>query len=451
MKLHEKARLVRGLICGLCIAGIVGALQAPLALAGPGQLDPTFGNGGRAVAALDFGEPRFWYAVKVQAVRTPNGRILVSGNETLVKYLANGRLDKGFARGGILHVESVEGYPFELNGLGVDSQGRIVTVGTAIVGASEPGAFSPKAAILRFEPDGTPDPSFGGGDGAVLTNLGSPPPSQSGVIGGLQISGVAIDAADRIVVSGSRIDGTNYCGPIWGGFVARLMAQGDPDPTFGNGGIAIYDPALLQSADELALDRAGAPIFFGAGYECRGSRQSGPTLYRDEPNGQPNLAFGWQGRMAVSYSPRQIAFDRRGRIVAIADGKLIRLLPSGAPDPTFWPTIVNLRGARSALDDLAVGRDGSVLVTGREALYDRAHRREPRRRLVLARLGPRGKLDRTFGKAGIVTSAFGHSSNTVGRQVLLDGKEHAIVVGSVRNRKLPTGEGLALFRYNLTP
>jgi hypothetical protein len=58
-------------------------------------------------------------------------------------------------------------------------------------------------------------------------------------------------------------------------------------------------------------------------------------------------------------------------------------------------------------------------------------------------------LDRDFGRAGIVRTRFGGFSDTVGRQVLLDGKGHAIVAGTVSDEELRTGEGLALYRYDL--
>jgi len=419
----------------------------------PRDLDQGFGVRGKAVAALDFGNPKFWYAVHVLAAHTPNGRILVAGNNSVLRYLPSGRLDRRFAENGVLQIENVEGAnKFELRGLAVDSKDRIIAAGTA-----ESPQETRSAAILRFNPGGTVDPTFGG-DGALVTDFAVPfrshPPLPWPSFKGpwIQVTGVAVDSEDRIVVSGSAAREWGYCNAVESGFVGRIDPQGNADSSFGEGGVAVYEPTRLGSAQGVVLDSTGAPLSFGRGYSCRESPATGSTVDRLEINGSPSSAFGREGLASVRPYPRGIALDGLGRIVVMERWRVQRLLPSGNLDRRFGKggtTRTLLRGKWSGLDDLAVAQNGDMLLTGHQVHY--FGKREPRRRLVLLRLNPHGMLDRHFGDGGVVKTRFGRPSNTVGRQVLLDGKGHAVVGGTVRNRRLLTGAGLALFRYDLKP
>lgn len=401
------------------------------------------------MAALDFGNPKFWYEVRVRAARTRSGRILVAGNNSVLRYLPSGKLDRGFAEGGVLRIENVAGQKFTLRGLAADSKDRIVAAGTV-----RSPRYTHSAAILRFEPGGAIDPTFGGADGAVVTDFAVPFQPEPPLFHGPQlgVTGVAVDQHDRIVVSGSAARKVSYCIAMNSGFVGRIDSQGNVDSSFGDGGVAVYEPTRLESAEGVALDSVGAPLTFGRGYSCRETPATGPTVNRLELDGSPSSAFGQEGQAAVHPYPRGIALDGLGRIIVMEEERVQRLLPSGNPDRSFGKggtTRALLHGTGSGLDGLAVTGNGDVLVTGHQAHHFGG--REPRRRLVLARVSSHGVLDRRFGDAGVVKTGFGRPSNTVGRQVLLDGKGHAVVAGMVRNRRLSTGEGLALFRYHLKP
>ena len=412
------------------------------------------------MASLDFGEPRFWYGVEVQATQAPDGRILVAGknlitgNNLLLRFLPNGRNDRSFGSNGILSIKSVEGTPFDLAGLAIDSQGRIIAAGTAAASIETQPSKGNRAAVLRLMPSGAPDPTFGGGDGAIVTDFelqAQPNKSECGSFcPSLSVSGVAVDSAERIVVSGSVLRARFYCNES-GAYVGRLDPQGNIDPNFGSGGTTTYEPSSMHSAEGLVLDELGAPLFFGWDGYCHGGPDFNPILVnRLDVNGSPDLSFGQSGQVVTNDFLQKMALDSSGRIVVLEGVNVRRLLPSGALDSSFargGRTRIPLGGTQSGISDLGLTKRDGVVVVGTQ-VHD-FHRPEPRRRLVVARLSPQGLFDKHFGNGGFARIRFGRPSNTVGRKIMLDDKGHAIVVGMVRNQRLATGEGLALYRVDL--
>src|SRR5262249_35241833 len=123
-----------------------------------GSLDPEFGTGGRIVTSMPEG------AAGYAAVLQPDGKIIVTGSAgdqlLLARYNSDGSLDSTFGSGGLISSISGEGYSVV-----IDSEGKIV------VGGSAAGETGDDFAILRFNPDGSPDASFGT-DGVATMDLG---------------------------------------------------------------------------------------------------------------------------------------------------------------------------------------------------------------------------------------------------------------------------------------
>jgi uncharacterized delta-60 repeat protein len=419
------------------------------------ELDQSFGNHGRAVAALDFGGRRFWYAVHVYSALTPAGDVVLAGSNSngigaqIVRYLPSGLLDPNFGQGGLLRIDSVEGGEFGMADLTVDSLGRIVLTGGA--------GPSWRAVVMRLKPDGAPDPTFGGGDGVVFPEFGIPqfrltpveiePPAMSRVY----LTAIAVDVAGRIVLTGSAARAPSYCVSINSGIVGRLTADGSIDTSFGNGGVVVYEPDVIDSVPSLALDRSGAATIWGVGDSCRESPTGGPQIARLSPDGRPDSAFGADGHVALAQVPTHLALDRFGRTLFLeSNGSVHRLLLNGNSDQGFGHNGVvhlNLRGKWSRFHDLAVAPNGSVLVTGVQTQYHGTA--NPWRRLVLASLTAKGKPRRAFGTNGVLKLRSGRGVNTVGRQVMVDAKGRALVAGTVGNLRLPGGQGLVLYRFDL--
>lgn len=135
-----------------------------------GMPDTTFSGDGSI--RLDLSETGS--TANALAIR-PDGRIVAGGYASQMFALAQlttaGEPDPQFGGGdGYSVAEPPGGYRFSwINALDIDSDGRIVAGGE--VGAWEPNYFY-DFAVARFNPKGSFDSSFGGGDGVVIKDVG---------------------------------------------------------------------------------------------------------------------------------------------------------------------------------------------------------------------------------------------------------------------------------------
>ena len=150
-----------------------------------GQLDPAFGSAGEVFTNL-LGPPNSPF--NAMTVSQPDGKIvLVSPNsgEFVVRRLnPDGSPDTTFGTDGLATLAD-PGLESPLAAVAVDATGRIL-----VVGQDNYLGF----AVGRLEPNGTPDPTFGTGGLATLSY---------GKAVGIYPSGLAVDAAGRIVLTGS--------------------------------------------------------------------------------------------------------------------------------------------------------------------------------------------------------------------------------------------------------
>jgi uncharacterized delta-60 repeat protein len=169
-----------------------------------GRLDRSFGDGGRVVT--DFAG---YVDVAFGLALQPDGDILAGGyavvgydpfnqedqDFAMARYLSDGSLDFSFERDGRATTDasqSVWGDQDQARAIALQSDGRIVAVGYALM--DQHGSAANDFALVRYEPDGSLDTSFGG-DGIVTTDLSS---YEDAVAVGIQDDG-------RIVVAGWTI------------------------------------------------------------------------------------------------------------------------------------------------------------------------------------------------------------------------------------------------------
>ena len=135
------------------IAAFAGAAHA----AG-GNLDPTFSHDGKVTTAFAGGAGAWSVAIQ------PDGMIVVAGGAVgkfgLARYDKDGGLDTTFGGNGKVTTDLTGGEDVA-RGVAVQADGKIVAVGHA--------NFR-RFAIVRYNPNGTLDTTFGG-DGVVLTNF----------------------------------------------------------------------------------------------------------------------------------------------------------------------------------------------------------------------------------------------------------------------------------------
>ncbi len=159
-----------------------------------GILDPSFGSGGIVTTGFPGQD-----AGGFDLLPLPSGQILVAGGGPgagspdfadflLLRYNSNGSLDTTFGTGGFV-LTDIRGTSDNCQGIAIDASGKIILVGQSF-GLAAGSSFS----MVRYNPDGSLDASFGTG-GKVLTDfLGS------GIEGA---SDVLIQADGRIVLGGS--------------------------------------------------------------------------------------------------------------------------------------------------------------------------------------------------------------------------------------------------------
>lgn len=350
-----------------------------------GALDLDFGQGGRAV--VDFQGPTDNAAFDV--VVEPDGKTVLTGlgyrggdaDFMLVRYNLDGSLDAGFGQGGIVSAD-FGGYETS-EAVARDAQGRFL-VGGQIEG---------RAAVVRFDASGRIDAGFGqGGRIALDTPAGN-------------LKDLVVDAQGRfLVLADAYINGSSDL------LVARFDADGDADPSFGQGGWLPIRHEGQDSPKALALDGQGRVVVLGQLYAADYTHSSF-VVDRLGSDGQLDTGFGQAGTTAFDFNgqsyPGGLAIDAQDRIVVVGNATsggfgntrpaVARLSASGALDPSFGggkfqfdiqPGVSSF----SAIADVAIAADGGLLVGGEVNIvgYDYA----------VVRIASDGALDASFGDGG---------------------------------------------------
>ncbi len=424
----------------------VGLACAPPAIAADGDLDPTFGSGGRVVTPLgEFVEEN---AVTIDG----EGRIVAVGKATgpsnsdmaVVRYLPTGALDSSF------NVDGIATFDFpaandsdDAFAVTVDAAGGILAAGSSFDGSEN------RFALIRVSPNGALDTSFGppGSNGFVRTHLFD---------GSAYATAMALDAQGRIVLAGRTLNGDLDMG------VVRYDSAGELDPSFGAGGIQNVDfcPCAgdQEYANAVAIDAQGRIVLAGR-TRIPPSTSSDFALARLNPDGSGDATFGPnlvanQGQVITPMGPGLdeafgITLDPQGRIVVsgqavIEDGgnshfALARYNPDGSLDQTLsedgkvnTPVRQESSGSDGA-HGVGVDSQGRIVVAGRASVSLGAND------FAVARYQPNGTLDPTFGAGGVATSA-----NGLGLAVAFDARERIVVAGTV----LP-GDGTSNSEFGL--
>ncbi|MFF8403008.1 calcium-binding protein [Streptomyces sp. NPDC014846] len=156
------------------------------AVAAPGDLDPSFSGDG--LVLTDLGGLDQANDVALQS----DGRIVSVGSHdgdfALTRHLPDGTPDTGFGGDGTVTTAlAPEGLDDQARGVAVQPDGKIVVVGSAWRDYEDCCWF----VVARYNPDGTPDRSFDG-DGFVFTDFGRPEEAMD----------VAVRPDGRIVAAG---------------------------------------------------------------------------------------------------------------------------------------------------------------------------------------------------------------------------------------------------------
>jgi uncharacterized delta-60 repeat protein len=157
--------------------GTIVGCETPVARYLPnGGPDTSFSGNG--TVATNFGGTNRANSVAIDS----QDRIVIAGEGVVARYRQNGTLDPSFGTGGIATLPT----PAYLTSVAIDSQGRIVALG------SRPAGDGYRFVVMRFLSDGSPDPSFGNGGKIVRPEQG-------------YAFAVAINSKDQIMAAGGTL------------------------------------------------------------------------------------------------------------------------------------------------------------------------------------------------------------------------------------------------------
>ena len=467
-------RLGRALICCWCLSlAALGASVPAFADPGVGRLDRGFGEGGwtltrPGVASAETG---------VELALAPDGSAVVAGafSGPVVRFLPDGRPDRGFGEDGLLRLgpatlrEGVEQLTFFRRSLAVDGRGRVLVFGrqtdtreTFVPSGQANGQPKSSAVVLRFTPEGRPDPTFGEGAGFIRSDFGL----GSGLETAIPMVGVlaaTVDSRDRpvfvagasVAVSGCHAHGSVAEVPR---AVVRLNEAGAPDPTFGADGVSPIGGSTEFPG--LGLDAADQPVS-GVGRldPYHGGCAPGTAVFRLRQDGARIAGFGSDGVRIFRRFHLALVEPSGALILSRRDGRtlhLLRVRADGSRDKGFGrggvaqvrlPAIPELHVKPAAVD--AKGRILLVGFVGSPSAEPAAGR--PRHScLVVARLLADGRPDPGFGHSGWLFTRVPRALEATSAEGRFDSRGRLLVAATVTKQHHRNG-ALAVVRYLLGP
>lgn len=293
-----------------------------------GAPDPTFGDNGTVMTG--FGDPEDCSAHAESVALDPQGAIVVAGTMdctkagidsrfAIARYATDGSLDSSFSDDGRVTTNFTPQYD-KASDVAVQSDGKVVVSGTAAYWIVEiPDALPSRAALVRYELDGTLDPTFGG-DGRVMTSFRS-----RRCPGSNESYGLAIQPDGMIVEGGSAACAAEARGvphPRWA--LARYRPDGTLDPAFGGDGRVVSIFSDITWGDwmsaGIAIQSDGKIV--AAGSTCRSNPRFALARYR--PSGRLDRAFGDDGRVRTVFGTgRGCAQGGWGGLGIQGDGKIV--------------------------------------------------------------------------------------------------------------------------------
>ncbi len=369
----------------------------------PGSLCLDFGSNG--TVTTDFvGEIDNANAVVLQ----PDGKIIAVGRAqsggnndfALARYNSDGSLDPTFGTGGL--VITLFGGNDIANAAVLQPDGKIIAVGQ----------ISGLFGLVRYNSDGSLDPTFGTG-GFVITP-------------GTGIARAAVLQPDGKIIAVGQFSAD------FG--LARYNSDGSLDTTFGTGGLVTTNFGGVDRARAVVLQPNGKIIAAG---QARSGGIDDFALARYNSDGSLDPTFGAGGLVRTDFageddSARSVVLQSDGKIIAaglvgsggIDDFGLARYNSDGSLDPTFGTgglVTTDFAGGDDRAFALVLQPDGQIIAVG---LVNSGGNND----FGLARYNSNGSLDLTFGTGGLVTTGF-IGGDAIPRAAVLQPDGKLIAVG----------------------
>jgi uncharacterized delta-60 repeat protein len=394
--------------------GLFLALSASVSAA-PGDLDMTFGSGGIVFTATG-NNPSLDIAQEM-AIQ-PDGKIVVVGDGgtfgnfnnwdfAVIRYNPDGSLDTSFGGTGIV-ITPVSNFNDGAYSIAIQADGKIV-----VAGYSGDGGGGSRFAVVRYNPNGTLDTSFGA-TGIVIT----PTPAGRYGFG----NSVAIQSDAKIVVAGVMF--TSFA-------VVRYNSNGSLDTTFNGTGIVITSLSAFENyAYSVAIQPDGKIVVAGT--------SDNPSSYqfavvRYNTNGSLDTSFGGGGivftEIGAASGAASVAIQADGKIAAAGSSgnfpnnnfTLVRYNTDGSLDTSFSGTgkvVTPVGSSCSRANSVAIQPDGKIVAAGSSCNGGTGLSN-----FAVVRYNGNGSLDTTFNGTGeVITPLTGGHDHINSVAIQTDGK-----------------------------
>lgn len=278
------------------------------------------------------------------------------------------------------------------NAIALQADGKLLVAGHTLVGGDY------DMFVIRYTTAGNIDPGFGP-NGWIVESIGTSTSYGRAVVA--QPDG-------KVVVAG---DFDNSVTSDF--FLKRYDTNGDPDNSFGTGGVVTMDFGLNtgDQAKALVIQPDGKLVLAGWTFE----NDKDIALIRYNPNGTLDSTFGVNGKVFTDISQQiqeanALALQADGKIVVAGfthssasfnDLAVFRYTTSGLPDSTFSSdgiAIPMINDEDDEANSVVIQPDGKIVVAGytynNTTFFDN----------VIMRFDTEGNPDPTFNLTGMVVS-----------------------------------------------
>jgi uncharacterized delta-60 repeat protein len=408
-KIFVKAFFPKVLISLIITIGFT-TLQSP-AWAADGDLDTTFGTGGKVTTAIG-SSPDVAYSVVVQS----DGKIVAVGytgsytDFAVVRYNTDGSLDTTFGTGGKV-ITDIGGLTANdiATSVVLQSDGKIIVAGYSYQG------YGYDFAVVRYTSTGSLDTTFDT-DGIQTTRVGS---------GSASAFSVVVQSDGKIVAAGYSSNGSNNDFAV-----VRYTSTGSLDTTFDTDGrVTTAIGSGADQANSVVVQSDGKIV--AAGLSSNGSNNDFAVV-RYTSTGSLDTTFDTDGKQTTAVGSgadeaNSVVVQSDGKIVAAGlssngsnnDFAVVKYNTDGSLDTSFSGDGILTTAIGSGADEansVVVQSDGKIVAAGNSSNGSNND-------FAVVKYNTDGSLDTTFDTDGKQTTAVGSGADEANSVVVQsDGK-----------------------------
>lgn len=304
-------------------------------------LDPTFGNNGFVINKL---HEAGGSDVAETSVLQPDGKTVLAGYTSIgsttdsndiavLRFNDDGSIDPSFGNDGRVVIDISNSNDF-IYSMALQSDGKLVLAGKTFTDIS--GGIYSRLLVVRLLANGLPDSSFAG-DGIYNFDYSA---------NGEALYNVAVLPDGKILAAGTVTSTTPEL------LLLRLLDDGTPDASFGGDGFVQVSGHLLMNPMKLAIDPSSRILI--SGQTTTGGRFG---VERYKSNGVIDSSFGIDGLAAANID---MAADIPYTLKISSDGKIV--VAGNSKDPvTGWDRVAICRLSANGIPDNSFGSNGRVI------------------------------------------------------------------------------------------